>query len=129
MTSVINKFTEHINLKRYVMNFNCKTQCRTFVIDSTVKLHEVIIDKKELENILNLCTEQKFRVIQICKSMNSYTHQITSVNTEKSNSVNRSRCNHTDHSVHATKTAKHHHLTLTNAILASKLLVIIQELK
>ena len=120
MTSVINKFTEYINLKRYVMNFNCKTQCRTFVIDSTVKLHEVVIDKKELENILNLCTEQKFRVIQICRSMNNYTHQITSVNTEKSNSGNRSRCNHTDHSVHATKTAKHHHLSNLNQCYTGK---------
>ena len=42
--------------------------------DNTAKLHEVVIDKKELENILNFCTEQEFRVIQIRKSINNYTN-------------------------------------------------------
>ena len=42
--------------------------------DITAKLHEVVIDEKELENILNFCTEQEFRVIQIRKSINNYTH-------------------------------------------------------
>ena len=42
--------------------------------DITAKLHEVVIDEKELENILNFCTEHEFRVIQIRKSINNYTH-------------------------------------------------------
>ena len=36
-------------------------------------LHEVVIDEKELENILNFCTEQEFRVIQKHESINDYT--------------------------------------------------------
>ena len=75
--------------------------------DITGELREVIIDEKERENILNFCTEREFRVIHIRKSKNNYTHQFTNVNIQKSNSGNRSRCNHTDHSVHTTRSAKH----------------------
>ena len=82
--------------------------------DITAKLHEVVIDEKELENILNFCTEQEFRVIQIRKSINNYTHQFTNVNIQKSNSFNRSRRNHTDHSVHTARYTKHHLLSNTN---------------
>ena len=66
-----------------------------------------IIDEKERENILNFCTEREFRVIHVCKSINNYTHQFTNVNIQKSNSGNRSRCSHTDHSVHTTRSTKH----------------------
>ena len=76
--------------------------------DITVKLHEVVMDKKELENILNFCNEQEFTVIQISKSVNNYTQQLTNVNTEKSNAGNRSRHSHTDHSAHTTHSAYHH---------------------
>ena len=68
------------------MNLNCKTQFRTFVI-FTGKLHEVVIDEKEHGNVLNFCPEQEFRVIQIHKSINNYTHQLTNANIQKRNSV------------------------------------------
>ena len=55
--------------------------------DIKVNLHEIVIDERELENNLNLFTEQEFRVIPICKSSTNYRHQFIDVNTEKSNSV------------------------------------------
>ena len=101
------------------MNLNCKTQFRTFMI-FTAKLHEVVIDEKEQENVLNFCTEQEFRVIQIRKSINNYTHQLTNVNIQKSNSGNRSRRSHTDHSVHTTRSTKHHPLPNPNPSYPAK---------
>ena len=101
------------------MNLNCKTQFRTFVI-FTGKLHEVVIDKKEQENVLNFCTEQEFRVIQIRKSINNYTHQLTNANIQKRNSGNRSTRSHTDHSVHTTRSTKHHPLPNPNPSYPAK---------
>ena len=101
------------------MNLNCKTQFRTFVI-FTGKLHEVVIDEKEQENVLNFCPEQEFRVIQIRKSINNYTHQLTNVNIQKSNSGNKSRRSHTDHSVHTTRSTKHHLLPNPNPSNSAK---------
>ena len=73
MTRVINKLTEHINLNsdvKEIQHYEFKLQNAIQNIrDITTKLHEVIIDEKERENILNFCTEQKFRVIQIRKTI------------------------------------------------------------
>ena len=63
---------------------------------------------------MNLCTEQELRVIEVRKSVNSYTHQFTNANIQKDNSCNRSRRSHTDHSVYTTRTAKHHLLSNAN---------------
>ena len=63
---------------------------------------------------MNLCTEQELRVIEVRKSVNSYTHQFTNANIQKDNSSNRSRRSHTDHSVHTTRTTKHHLLSNPN---------------
>ena len=75
LTKVINKLIEHINLnsdidctKRYEIKLqNAIKNIR----DITAKLHEVVKDEKEIHNLLNLSTEQEFRVIQIRKSLNS----------------------------------------------------------
>ena len=88
--------------------------------DITAKLHKVVIDEKELENILNFCTEQEFRVIQIRKSINNYTHQFTNVDTKKHNSSNRSRRSHTDHSVHSAQSIKDHILSNSNPSYTGK---------
>ena len=40
--------------------------------DITAKLHEVVIDEKERENVLNSYTEQEFRVIHISLLMLIY---------------------------------------------------------
>ena len=77
------------------------------ICDITAKSRDVVIDKKKREKILNFCTEQEFRVIQIRKSINNYAHQFTNANIQKSNSCNRSRRNHTDSSVHTTRSTKH----------------------
>ena len=78
------------------------------IFDITSKLHEVVIGEKKLENILNFCNEKEFRVIQIHKSINNYTHQFTNGNIQKSNSGDRQRHRNTDHSVHTTRSIKHH---------------------
>ena len=88
--------------------------------DITAKLHKVVTDEKELENILNFCTEQEFRVIQIRKSIKNYTYQFTNVNIQKSNSGNRSRRSHTDHSVHTPRSSKHHLLSNPNPSYTGK---------
>ena len=73
MTRVINKLTEHINLNsdvKEIQHYEFKLQNTIQnICDIMTKLHEVIIDEKERENILNFCTEQKFRVIQIRKTI------------------------------------------------------------
>ena len=108
MTRIINKLTEQINLNSDVKEIQCyEFKLQNAIQNITAKLYEVITDEKEPENTLNFCTEEEFRVVQICKSINNYTHQFTNVNIQKSNSGNRSRCNHTDHSVHTTRSAKH----------------------
>ena len=118
MTRVINKLREHLNLNsdvKEIQGFERKLQnAIQNICDITAKLHEVVIDKKELENILNFCNEQEFRVIQICKSINNYTHQFTNVNIQKSYSGNRSGRSHTDHSVHTIRSTKHHLLSNSN---------------
>ena len=118
MTRVINKLLKYINLNSDIKEiqryeFKLKRAMQS-IRDNTAKLHKVVIDEKELENILNFCTEQEFRVIQIRKSINNYTHKFTSVNTEKRNSSNKSRCSHTDHSVHSAQSTKHHILSNSN---------------
>ena len=124
MTRVINKLTEQINLNsdvKEIQRYEFKLQNAIQNIrDITAKLHEVVIDEKEQENVLNFCTEQEFRVIQICKSINNYTHQLTNVNIQKSNSGNRSRRSHTDHSVHTTRSTKHHPLANPNPSYPAK---------
>ena len=69
MTRVINKLTEHINLNSDVKEIQCyefKLQNAIQNIRTiTAKLHEVVIDEKEQENIIHFCTEQEFRFIQI----------------------------------------------------------------
>ena len=91
MTRVINKLTEQINLNsdvKEIQRYEFKLQNAIQNIrDITAKLHEVVIDEKEQENVLNFCTEQEFRVIQIRKSINNYTHQLTNANIQKRNSV------------------------------------------
>ena len=111
MTRVINKLSEYINLNSDIKEiqryeFKLKNAMQS-IRDNTAKLHEVVIDEKELENILNFC-------IEIRKYINNYTHQFTSVNTEKRNSSNKSRCSHTDHSVHSAQSTKHHTLSNSN---------------
>ena len=59
--------------------------------------------------MIKFCTEQEFRVIQICKFIKNYMHQFTNVNTKK-NYSNRSRCNHTL----TTRSTKHHFLSSPN---------------
>ena len=124
MTRIINKLTEQINLNsdvKEIQRYEFKLQNAIQNIrDITAKLHEVVIDEKEQENVLNFCTEQEFRVIQICKSINNYTHQLTNVNIQKSNSGNRSRRSHTDHSVHTTRSTKHHLLPNPNPFYSAK---------
>ena len=124
MTRVINKLTEQINLNsdvKEIQRYEFKLQNAIQNIrDITAKLHEVVIDEKEQENVLNFCTEQEFRVIQIRKSINNYTHQLTNVNIQKSNSGNRSRRSHTDHSVHTTRSTKHHLLPNPNPSYSAK---------
>ena len=74
---VINKLTEHINSNSNVKEiqcYQCKLQNKMQKIRHiAAKLHEAVIDEKELENILNFCTEQEFRVIQKHESINDYT--------------------------------------------------------
>ena len=69
MTRVINKLTEHVNLNsdvKEIQRYEFKLQNAIQNIRTiTAKLHEVVIDKKEQENIINFCTEQEFRFIQI----------------------------------------------------------------
>ena len=124
MTRVINKLTEQINLNsdvKEIQRYEFKLQNAIQNIrDITAKLHEVVIDEKEQENVLNFCTEQEFRVIQIRKSINNYTHQLTNANIQKSNSGNRSRRGHTDHSVHTTRSTKHHPLPNPNPSYSAK---------
>ena len=123
MSRVINKLTEHINLNsdvKEIQRYEFKLQNAIQNIRTiTAKLHEVVIDQKEQENI-NFCTEQEFRVIQIWKSINNYTHQFTNVNIQKNNSGNRSRHRHTDHSVHTTQSTKHHLLPNPNLSYSAK---------
>ena len=73
MTRVINKLTEQINLNsdvKEIQRYEFKLQNAIQNIrDITAKLHEVVIDEKEQENVLNFCAEQEFRVIQIRKSI------------------------------------------------------------
>ena len=83
-------------------------------------LHGVVIAEKDLENNLNLCTEQEFRVIEICKSINNYTHQFTNFNTQKSYSGDRSMHGHTDHSVHSKQSSKYHLLSNCNPSYTGK---------
>ena len=75
MTRVINKLTEQINLNsdvKEIQRYEFKLQNAIQNIrDITAKLHEVVIDEKEQENVLNFCAEQEFRVIQIRKSINN----------------------------------------------------------
>ena len=98
LTRVINKITEHINLNSDVKEIQCyEFKLQNAIQNITAKLYEVITDEKEPENTLNFCTEEEFRVVQICKSINNYTHQFTNVNIQKSNSGNRSRRSQTDH--------------------------------
>ena len=124
MTRVINKLSEQINLNSDIKEIQCyefKLQnAIQNISDITAKLHEVVIDKKKRENVLNFCTEQEFRIIQIRKSINNYTHQLTYVNIQKSNSGNRSRRSHTDHSVHTTRSTKHHLLPNPNPSYSAK---------
>ena len=118
MTRAINKLTEQINLNsdvKEIQRYEFKLQnVIQNILDITAKLHEVVINEKEQENVLNFCTEQEFRVIQIRKSINNYIHQLTNVNMQKSNSGNRSRRSHTNHSIHTTRSAKHHPLPNPN---------------
>ena len=124
LTRVINNLTEHINLisdVKEIQRYDFKLQNTIqSILDITAKLHEVIIDKKELENILNFCTEQEFRVIQIHKSIKNFTHQFINVNIKKSNSSNRSRRSHTVHSVHTPQSSKHHLLSNPNPSYTDK---------
>ena len=116
MTRVISKLTEHINLNsdvKEIQRYEFKLQNASYSY-ITAKLHEIVIDEKELENILNFCTEQEFRVIQMRKSIKNYTHQFTNANIQKSNSGNRSRRSHTDHSAHTPRYSKHHLLSNPN---------------
>ena len=98
MTRVINKLTEHINLNsdvREIQRYQFKLQnAIQNIYDTAAKLHEVVIDGKERQNILNFCTEQESRVTQIRKSINNYTHQFTNNKIQKSNSSNRSGRSH-----------------------------------
>ena len=111
-TRIINKVTKQINLNSDVKDMQrheLKLQnLIQNICDITSKLHEVVIGEKKLENILNFSNEKEFRVIQIYKSKNNYTHQFTNANIQKSKSGDRQRHRHTDHSVHTTRSIKHH---------------------
>ena len=124
MTRVINKLTEQINLYsdlKEIQRYEFKLQnTLQNICDITAKLHKVVIDEKKQENVLNFFTEQEFKVIQIRKSINNYTHQFTNVNIQKSNSGNRSRRSHTDHSAHTTRSTKHHLLPNRNPSYSAK---------
>ena len=54
------------------------------------------------------------------KSINNYTHQLTNVNIQKNNSGDRSRRSHNDHSVHTTRSTKHHLLPNPNPSNSAK---------
>ena len=124
MTRFINKLTKQINLNsdvKEIQRHESKLQnAIQKILDITAMLHEVVIDEKEQENILNFCTEQEFRVIQIRKSINNYTHQLTNVSIQKSNSSNRIRRSHTDHSVHTRRSTRHHPLPNSNPSYSAK---------
>ena len=113
ITRAINKVTEHVNLNsdakeiQRIYEFKLQNAIQN-IRKIKAKLHEVVIDKKESENIFNFSTGQEFRIFQIRKSIHGFTHQFTNVNTQKTNSGNRCRCSHADHSVHTTRSTKHH---------------------
>ena len=115
LTKVINKLIEHINLnsdidctKRYEIKLqNAIKNIR----DITAKLHEVVKDEKEIQNLLNFCTEQEFRVIQIRKSLNEHKHNVTigtlgnNLNKTKVSKSSSSHKIHSTHSVHSFKSS------------------------
>ena len=113
LTKVINKLTEHINLN---FDIDCIKRCEIKlenaiknIRDITAKLHEVVKDENEIQNLLNFCTEQEFRVIQIRKSLNEHTHNVTIRTLEnnlKKTKVSKSSNSHKIHSTHSVHSFK-----------------------
>ena len=115
LTKVINELTEHINLNS---DIDCIKRCEIKlqnaiknIRDITTKLHEVVKDENEIQNLLNFCTEQEFRVIQIRKSLNEHTHNVTigtlgnNLNKAKVSKSSNSHKIHSTHSVHSFKSS------------------------
>ena len=75
------------------------------------KLHEVIKNENEIQNLLNFCIKQEFRVIQIQKSLNEHMHNVTigtlgnNLNKTKVSKSSNSHKIHSTHSVHSFKSS------------------------
>ena len=52
------------------------------ICDITARLHGAVVDKEKSEEILNCCTEQEFRVIQVLKTVNSYLYKLMKSHTD-----------------------------------------------
>ena len=115
LTKVINKLRGHVNLNSdidCIKRYENKLQSAIKNIpDITSKLHEVAKDKNEIQNLLNFCTEQEFRVIQIQKSLNEHIHNVTiealgnNLNRTKVSKSSNSYKIHSTHSVHSFKSS------------------------
>ena len=114
-TKVIKKLAEHIYsnsdigcIKLYEITLENAIK---IIRDITTKLHDVVKDKKETQNLLNFCTEQEFRVLQIRKSLNNHTHSVIigtlskNLNKTKVTKSSHTHKMHSKHSVHPIKSS------------------------
>ena len=114
-TKVIIKLTEHIHsnsdmdcIKLYEIALQNAIK---IIRDITTKLHNVVKDKKETQNLLNFCTVQEFRVLKIRKSLNKHTHSVTigtldkNLNKSKVTKSSHTHKMHSKHSVHPIKSS------------------------
>ena len=114
LTELINKLTEHINLNSdidCIKQYEIKLQNAIKNIrDITTKLHQVVKDKNEIQSLLNFCTEQKLRLIQM-KSLNEHTLNVTTgtlgndLNKTKVSKNSNSHKIHSTHSAHSFKSS------------------------
>ena len=82
------------------MKINCKTL-----------QNEVIKNENEIQNLLNFCIKQEYRVIQIQKSLNEHMHNVTigtlgnNLNKTKVSKSSNSHKIHSTHSAHSFKSS------------------------
>ena len=76
LTKIINKITRYItenydvsNLQKYELKLENAIQN---ICNVSTKLKNLVDNEREIGNILDFCTQQEFRVIQIKKSLQNY---------------------------------------------------------
>ena len=80
LTKIINKITENYdvsNLQKYELKLENAIQN---IRNVSTKLKNLVDNEREIGNILDFCTQQEFRVIQIKKSLQNYKTENNSFN-------------------------------------------------